>query len=75
MHVEETPKEYLEELNAQIDLDRKILGKKPFDHDDDDKTPRAGGGKTQMKSLTDPESVSRAAKENPTDFITVNIEP
>ena len=52
--VEETPKEYMEELNAQIDLDRKILGKKPFDHDDDDNPPNGGSGKTQMKSLTDP---------------------
>jgi len=46
VHVEETPKEYLEELNAQIDLDRKILGKKSFDHNDDDKTPKSGSGKT-----------------------------
>lgn len=68
MHVEETPKEYLEELNAQIDLDRKILGKKPFDHDDDDKTPRAGGGKTQMKSLTDPESGQQSREGKPDGF-------
>lgn len=65
--VEETPKEYIEELNAQIDLDRKILGKKPFEHDDNDKTPK-GGGKTQMKSLTDPESGQQNRDGKPDGF-------
>lgn len=64
--VEETPKEYMEELNAQIDLDRKVLGKKPFEHDDD-KTPK-GGGKTQMKSLTDPESGQQSRDGKPDGF-------
>ena len=68
VHVEETPKEYLEELNAQINLDRRILGKKPFDHDDDDKTPKSGGGKTQMKSLTDPESGQQNREGKPDGF-------
>lgn len=66
--VEETPKEYIEELNAQIDLDRKILGKKPFDHDDDDKPPKSGSGKTQMKSLTDPESGQQNRDGKPDGF-------
>ena len=66
--VEETPKEYIEELNAQIDLDRKILGKKPFDHDDDDKPPKGGSGKTQMKSLTDPESGQQNRDGKPDGF-------
>ena len=34
VRVEETPKEYIEELNAQIDLDREALGKKAFERDD-----------------------------------------
>ena len=37
--VEQTPKAYLEELDEQVDLDRRILGKKPLKRgeDDDDK--------------------------------------
>lgn len=66
--VEETPKEYIDELNAQIDLDRKILGKKPFEHDDDNKPPKGGSGKTQMKSLTDPESGQQNRDGKPDGF-------
>ena len=66
--VEETPKEYMEELNEQIDLDRKILGKKPFDHDDDDPPTGGGGGITQMKSLTDPESGQQNRDGKPDGF-------
>ena len=51
--VEETPKAYLEELDAQIDKDREVLKKKPFDRDDD---PPSGGGVKRMQSTTDPES-------------------
>lgn len=29
------PKAYMKELDAQVDRDRKAIGKKPFDHDDD----------------------------------------
>ena len=55
--VAETPKAYIEELNTQIDLDRKAMGKKPFDRDDD--PPEDGTGdstktKTKMESKTDP---------------------
>ena len=64
--VEETPKEYIEELNEQIHLDRKVLGKKPFDHDDDDPPP--GGGKQQAKSLTDPESGQQNRDGKPNGF-------
>ena len=34
--VEQTPKAYMEELDAQVDLDRKVLEKKPFDRNDED---------------------------------------
>ena len=66
--VEETPKEYLQELNEQIDLDRKVLGKKPFDHDDNDDDPPRGGGKQQAKSLTDPESGQQNRDGKPDGF-------
>ena len=66
--VEETPKEYMEELNAQIDLDREILKKKPFEHDDDDKKPKGGNGKIQMQSLTDPESGQQSRDGKPDGF-------
>ena len=64
---EETPKEYMQELNEQIDLDRKVLGKKPFDHDDeDDPTPK--GGKQKAESLTDPESGQQSRDGKPDGF-------
>lgn len=53
------PKEYMDELKAQINLDRKVLGKKPFDNDDDpDDLDDPNGGKTTalMMSRTDPDS-------------------
>ena len=82
--VEETPKEYIDELNAQIDLDREVLGKKPFDHDDHkghdeedskgsdsgDPPPESGkgGGKTVMQSLTDPEAGQQTREGKPDGF-------
>ena len=54
--VEETPATYMAELDAQIDLDRKVLGKKPFDRDDDDNDDPPSSGKTRMESTTDPDS-------------------
>lgn len=68
--VEETPKEYMEELNEQIDLDRKVLGKKPFEHneDDGDDDPPPGKGKQQAKSLTDPESGQQNRDGKPDGF-------
>ena len=64
--VAETPKEYLEELNEQIDRDREILGKKPFDHDDDDPSP--GGGKQRAVSTTDPECGQQNRDGKPDGF-------
>ena len=49
--VEETPKAYIAELDAQVDRDRRVRGKKPFDRDD---SPKDGGTTTRMKSMTDP---------------------
>lgn len=53
--VEETPKAYLEVLDAQIDRDREVLKKKPFDKDDD---PPGGGCVKKMQSTTDPARLS-----------------
>ena len=61
-----TPKEYMDELNAQIDLDRKVLGKKPFDHDDDPDDPN--GSKTRMVSKTDPDSGQQTRDGKPDGF-------
>ena len=49
-----TPKTYLSELDAQVDQERKELGKKPFDRDDE--AHKGGGSTTRMQSRTDPES-------------------
>ena len=85
VRVEETPKEYIEELNAQIDLDREALGKKAFERDDhrkdddqdehgednSDDPPREGGkggGKTVMKSLTDPDAGQQTREGKPDGF-------
>lgn len=63
--VEQTPKAYMEELDEQIDLDRKVLGKKPLDRDDDHKDDPGNGDSggcgsgdkttTRMQSTTDPD--------------------
>ena len=42
--VDTSPKEYMEELDEQIDLDRESLNKKPFDRNDNDPDSPAGGG-------------------------------
>jgi len=64
--VEETPKAYLEELNEQVDKDRKTLKKKPFNRDDD---PPGGGGTTKrMQSTTDPESGQQCRDRKPDGF-------
>ena len=64
--VEKTPKDYMDELNAQIDLDRKILGKKPFDRDDD--PPSGGGTVTRVVSTTDPDSGQQTREGKPDGF-------
>ena len=69
--VERTPKAYLEELDEQVDLDRKVLGKKPFDRDDDHKGDGSGGATdttTKMQSTTDPESGQQSREGKPDGF-------
>lgn len=69
--VEKTPKAYLEELDAQVDLDRKALKKKPFDrkgkdNDGDDST--GGGTAEQVQSTTDRESGMQCRDGKPDGF-------
>lgn len=65
--VEETPASYMAELDAQIDLDRKVLGKKPFDRDDDN-GDSPSGGKARMESTTDPDSGQLNKEGKPDGF-------
>ena len=65
VEVAETPKAYMKELDAQVERDRKAIGKKPFDHDDDHK----GSGTTKrMESTTDPESGQQSRDGKPDGF-------
>ncbi len=68
--VEETPREYIERLDAQVDLDREVLGKKPFDRDDEDKGGDGSGTgvKTRMQSKTDPDSGQLSKEGKPDGF-------
>ena len=66
MDVEQTPKAYMEELDAQVDQDRRVLGKKPFDRDDEDH--RGGGTTTRMQSTTDPDSGQQSREGKPDGF-------
>lgn len=68
--VDETPKEYMEELDEQIDRDREILKKKPFDRDDNDSDAGSGGTgtTTRMVSTTDPESGQQTRDGKPDGF-------
>lgn len=70
--VTETPKEYIEELNEQINLDREILKKKPFDKDKDDSDRDSNGNSsgitTRMTSTTDPESGQQTRDGKPDGF-------
>lgn len=70
---QETPKAYLAELDAQIDLDRVVLGKKPFERDDDPKDPEQDGsggksGKIRMESTSDPDSGQLSKEGKPDGF-------
>ncbi len=65
--VKETPREYMEELDEQIDLDRKALGKEPFDKDDND-PPEGSGTTSRMVSTTDPESGQQTRDGKPSGF-------
>ena len=62
--VEETPKEYLDELDAQVDRDREALGKDPFDRND----PPDGGTAERMQSTTDPDSGQQCRDGKPDGF-------
>lgn len=64
--VEQTPKAYMEELDAQVDLDRKVLEKKLFDRNDEDH--RGGGTTRRMQSTTDPESGQQSREGKPDGF-------
>ena len=67
--VNTSPKEYIEELDEQIALDREILNKKPFDKNDNDPDPPEGGGTTtRMVSLTDPDSGQQTRDGKPDGF-------
>ena len=67
--VNTSPKEYMEELDEQIALDRQILNKKPFDKDDNDSDPPEGEGTTtKMVSLTDPDSGQQTRDGKPDGF-------
>ena len=68
--VEQTPKAYMAELDEQVDRDREVLGKKPFDRDDDHKDSGSGGGgtTTRMQSMTDPDSGQQSRDGKPDGF-------
>ena len=69
--VKETPKEYMEELDEQIDLDRKALKKDPFDKDDNNPSGE-GGTTTRMVSKQIRTADSKREKESRMGFTTVN---
>ena len=68
--VDETPREYIERLDAQVDLDREALGKKAFDRDDEDKGGDGSGtgAETRMQSKTDPDSGQLSKEGKPDGF-------
>ena len=63
--VEITPREYMEELDAQIDVERKKLGKKPFDRDDPPEEPPT---REIQQSKNDPESGQLHKEGKPDGF-------
>lgn len=63
--VEITPKEYMEELDAQIDAEREKLGKKPFDRDDPPDPPPT---REIQQSKNDPESGQLHKEGKPDGF-------
>ena len=62
--VEETPKEYMEELNAQVELDRKALGKKAFEHEENQEREK----RRKAQSLTDPDAGQQTREGKPDGF-------
>jgi transposase len=63
--VEETPKAYIKALDEQIDRDRELLGKEPFDRDSDDDDPPSH---TVQQSTTDPGSGQLHKEGKPEGF-------
>lgn len=63
--VEITPKEYMEELDAQIDEERKKLGKRPFDRNDPPDEPPT---REIQQSKNDPESGQLHKEGKPDGF-------
>ena len=57
----------MEELDEQIDLDRKALKKDPFDKDDNNPSGE-GGTTTRMVSTTDPDSGQQTREGKPNGF-------
>ena len=66
IEVNETPKAYMEELDAQVDRDRAVIGKKPFDRDDDEH--KGSGSTKRMQSTTDPQSGQQTRDGKPDGF-------
>ena len=66
VEVAEAPRAYMKELDAQVDRDRKAIGKKPFDRDDD--AHKGGGTTKRMESTTDPESGQQSRDGKPDGF-------
>ena len=66
IEVNETPKAYMEELDAQVDRDRAVIGKKPFDRDDDDH--KGSRSTKRMQSTTDPQSGQQTRDGKPDGF-------
>ena len=62
--VEITPKEYIAELDRQVEADRALLGKKPFDKGGDGEGTTA----TIQQSKTDPDSGQLNREGKPTGF-------
>ena len=64
IHADQTPKSYLADLDEQIERDRAVLGKKPFDKDDDQQPPTT----PRMQSTTDPDSGQLSKEGKPDGF-------
>lgn len=64
VEIERTPKAYLQELDTAITEERLELGKKPFDHKDDDEAPKS----SIQQSRSDPESGQLSKEGKPDGF-------
>jgi len=67
------PKAYMAELDAAIDADRELLGKKPFEKDDgplerdDDPSPDCGESETDGEQVGSPDMPKREIQQSTTD--------